>query len=119
MLQQQQHNFSFGAQGEQRAQQFLLQKQFQILDTNVRFGSHEVDIVALDTVVHELVFIEVKTRTTSFFGDPSLAVNRKKVQSMQIVARKYLGKHPFNGDIRFDAIAVLPTEIEHFENITW
>ncbi len=108
-----------GASGEARAIIFLQNKNFQILETNVRLGNHEVDIVAIDPVTDELVFCEVKTRTTNFFGDPSLAVNRKKIQSMQVVAREFIRKSGVKQDFRFDVIAVLPDEIEHYENVTW
>jgi putative endonuclease len=88
------------------------------VDTNVRFGLHEVDIIAC-TPENILVFCEVKTRSTSFFGDPSQAVSNKKLKSMQLVAREYLRTAPWTGEYRFDVIAVLPQEIEHFENVTW
>ncbi len=66
-----------------------------------------------------LIFCEVKSRSTSFFGDPSRAVSTKKLKSMQVVAREYLRTHHWVGEYRFDVIAVLPDEIEHFENVTW
>lgn len=37
-----------------------------------------MDIVCRDKRSHELVFIEVKTRRTRDFGDPSRAVNAEK-----------------------------------------
>ncbi len=106
-------------QGEQRAAAFLQQHGFQILDTNVRFGNEEVDIIAVDRSVNELVFVEVKTRATNFYGDPSSAVGYKKLRSLEKVAREYRQEQQLWLDFRFDIIAVLPKSIEHYPNITW
>lgn len=114
----QQHNTALGAAGEQRAVSFLVEHNFLVLDTNVRIGTHEVDIIATDAT-GELVFIEVKTRSTSQFGHPSVAVTRSKIKSLQLVARTYLREHPGYDSYRFDVISVLPDEIGHFQNVTW
>ncbi len=88
----------------------------------------------------EIVFIEVKTRKTCYFGNPSESVTRKKLNSMNLVANSYLKSMNFQKDYRFDIIAIEylrdkknvngfesnskiskltnPT-IEHFENISW
>lgn len=107
-----------GAAGEQRAVSFLVEHNFTVLDTNVRIGTHEVDIIATDAT-GELVFVEVKTRSTSQFGHPSVAVTPLKIKSLQQVARAYLREHPGYDSYRFDVISVLPDEIEHFQNVTW
>ena len=90
-----------------------------ILETNFCFGTHEVDIIALDLAVNELVFFEVKTRSQDFSGNPSAAVNRKKLLSLQKAAAAYRKERKTDLDYRFDILAVLPNSIEHYENITW
>ena len=117
--QQTQQNFKLGAAGEQRAVTYLSNKNYQILERNIRLKNSEVDIIALDTTSNELVFVEVKTRTTAYFGDPSQAVSSKKIRSMQLVAREYMHQRHWVGEFRFDVLAVLPNSIEHFENVTW
>ncbi len=114
-----QHNTALGQTGEERATQFLKSQNYRILDCNVRVKTHEVDIVAFDTAVEELVFVEVKTRATALFGDPSLAVTARKMRSMQRVAQVYCKKHAVSSPYRFDVIAVLPEQVEHFQNVTW
>lgn len=76
----------------------------------------------------EIVFVEVKTRKTCYFGNPSESVTSKKLHSMNLVATSYLKSMNFQKDYRFDIIAIEylredtklenPT-IEHFENISW
>jgi putative endonuclease len=114
-------NFKLGAAGELRAAEYLKHNGFQIVDINVRYANFEVDIVALDLRVtpSELVFVEVKTRTTGFYGDPSEAVGWKKMRSMRTFAARFVRERKITLDYRFDAIAVLPNSIEHFENVSW
>lgn len=92
---------------------------FEIIETNVRLKNSEIDIIAFDPRFQELVFVEVKTRASSEFGNPSTAVTKQKVLSLQKVAKKYLKQCKLTYDYRFDTIAVLPESIEHFKNITW
>ena len=114
-----QHNTALGQAGEERAVQFLKSQNYRILERNVRVKTHEVDIVAFDTAAQELVFVEVKTRTSALFGDPSLAVTARKMRSMQRVAQVYCKRHAVSTPYRFDVIAVLPQQVEHFKNVTW
>lgn len=111
-------NFKLGARGEGLAVAFLKNKNFQIIDTNIEFGKHEVDIIAFDQDQQELVFFEIKTRRTEFFGDPCLAVSKKKIKSMEIVANKYCLDQKIDFDYRFDVLAVTPGKISHYINIT-
>lgn len=118
-LQQSKHNFSFGQVGEALAARFLTSKEFTIVDANVRFKNHEIDLIAFDTKLQELVFIEVKTRATTEAGHASIAVTTKKIDSMNRVAQQYLKNHSYDFDYRFDIITVTGNEVEHFENVTW
>lgn len=90
-----------------------------MIQTNVSCGRFEVDIIAWDTVSGELVFAEVKSRQTGYFGDPSRAVDKMKLSHMKYVAKVYRQLYQHTGDYRFDVIAVLPYQIEHFINVTW
>ena len=117
--QKRQLNFSLGQRGEAKAAKFLTNKNYQILDINIRIKNNEVDIIALDKSYDEVVFIEVKTRNTDFYGNPSSAVNNKKIASMNMVACAYLRDKRLQKDYRFDIITVTPAGVEHFENISW
>jgi len=117
--QQNKHNFSLGQSGEDRAINFLKNKNYQILDRNVCHGSKEIDIIAIDRESNELVFAEVKTRKKDFFGDPSRAVDRYKLRSMQYVGAIYRRKNSLNLDYRFDIITLVSGRIQHYQNITW
>lgn len=106
-------------------------KNYQIINKNIRVKNNEIDIVALDQDNNEIVFIEVKTRSSNSFGSPALAVSKLKLKSMTFVARHFLKQNYCNMDYRFDIIAITyfgensahnkgtKPKIEHFENITW
>ena len=71
------HN-DLGNKGEEIAIAYLQDKNYTILEKNWRFKKAEVDIIALKEVV--LAVIEVKTRTSNYFGNPEEFVNKKKIQ---------------------------------------
>lgn len=85
----------------------------------MRLKTYEVDIIALDTRAHEIVFIEVKRRASSTYGQPFQAVGYKKLRSLTTVARAYMATHSFPLDFRFDIISIVDKRVEQYKNITW
>ncbi len=126
-----QKNNLLGAAGEHTAVTFLKQKQFSILDTNLRWKQLEVDIIAKTPDGQILVFVEVKTRRATAvhnqFGPLSQAYNyKKKIASISIGAL-IAAKLNWHGPIRFDLITISvdssvggqPKEINHYEYVNW
>ena len=107
-----------GNKGEQIAKEFLQKKGYKILDTNWYNHHCELDIVAKDG--DELVIVEVKTRTTSIYGDPSDAVNKKKMNRMVNTADSYIRRYNINCETRFDIISIVYEkgrhQIEHIKD---
>ncbi len=98
---------SFGGVGEQLAAEYLEKKGFIILDRNYRFGRFgEIDIVAIEK--EYLCFIEVKTRTSSYFGTPAESVGHAKREKLRSLAWIYI-KHKNLGErnMRFDIVEVM------------
>lgn len=99
------NNKEKGYLGEQIALNYLLKKGANILNRNYRIKSGEIDIIAKFN--NELVFIEVKSRTSIKFGYPSEAVNYKKKKKIYNVAQHYiLVNNLYNIPIRFDVIEI-------------
>ncbi len=98
------HN-ELGKRGEAIALETLKKKGYEILETNWRHEKQEVDIIARDK--DELVIVEVKTRSTSFFGDPEEAVTPAKAGRLIEAAEAYVEEKDLNMDIRFDVIAII------------
>ena len=98
-------NFSAGRQGEALAVAYLKKKKYQILERNFRFGRGEIDIIARDK--ETLVFIEVKTRTTTAFGFPEESVTPRKQTQIRQLAQGFLAQKNLPPTaIRFDVIAI-------------
>ncbi len=110
-----------GRWGEGQAAEYLSQRGYLILERNVRTPYGELDLVARQEAV--LVFVEVKTRSSTAFGLPEAAVTPHKQAHLLAAAQAYLQAHPdLDGDWRVDVIAVqrrsggAAPEITHFEN---
>jgi putative endonuclease len=106
-----------GAAGETRAANFLRRRGYLILERNVRYDGVEVDLIARRG--RSIVFVEVKTRRTTRFGSPQLAVDRRKQARLVRAASAWLATHRAGAlKIRFDVVACLVTgrfEREHWE----
>lgn len=117
--QQNKPNFSLGNNGEEKAIDFLVSKNFEILEKNLIIRNFEIDIIALDQLNNELVFFEVKTRKNDYSGSPSLAISKKKLRKISVAAQSYCQLKNLDFDYRIDAIEVVGEKINHIENISW
>lgn len=94
-----------GKKGEELAKQYLIKKDYIIIEQNFRTRLGEIDIIA--KARNELVFVEVKTRTTNKYGAPSEAVDDNKIKHITRVAEYYIYiKKLEKSFIRFDVIEV-------------
>ena len=109
------YNKVTGDEGEIIAQKYLKKKKYRILETNFHSKIGEIDIIAQKC--EQIVFIEVKTRESLAFGQPSEAVDKHKQWKIHQVAEAYLIKNRLiDYPCRFDVIEILDGEINHIEN---
>jgi putative endonuclease len=95
-----------GRKGERIACRFLMKQGYDILARRFQARRGELDMVALEGST--LVFIEVKTRATSEFGDPSEFVAWEKQQSLQLAAEEFIARYDLGQyAYRFDVVAVI------------
>ena len=110
-----------GPVGERLAARFLRkQLGYKILRRNCRSKLGELDLIVRDG--DEVVFVEVKTRSSRTWGDPETAVTPAKRRKLcraaaAFAARNRLREHP----LRFDVIAVLledglEPELKHYKD---
>ncbi len=114
-----------GRYGEQCAADHLAAAGLEILARNWRCRAGELDIVARDG--SQLVFVEVKTRSSLAFGTPAEAVDRTKSARIRqlalrwIMAQRELGEPVFWSALRFDVVSVVRgragLEIAHLEGV--
>jgi putative endonuclease len=107
---------TLGKEGEDRAAQFLTKKGYTILERNYSTKSGEIDLVALHN--GEVVFVEVKTRTSDAYGAPELAVNPRKQLRMIKAALGYIKyKKLHQMPCRFDVVAITAADGNQVELI--
>lgn len=106
-----------GKQGEQLAKEYLQKNGYTILETNYRYKKAEIDIIA--SKGETLAIIEVKTRTSTHFGEPESFVNNKKIKLILEASNAYIIEKDLDYEVSLDIISVIldkEIEINHIEN---
>ncbi len=111
------HN-ELGKKGEQLAIDYLIKKGYTIRDKNWRFQKAEVDIIAQKGDI--LAVVEVKTRSTDYFGNPQDFINPKKIKLLVTAINEYVISKDLDVEVRFDIIGIIKTKnklkIEHLKD---
>lgn len=106
-----------GKAGEESAADYLRSKGYEILVRNYRHKHGEIDLIVKKGPF--IVFVEVKTRSYSFYGEPEAFVDSRKAATVIRAAEQYTYENKYEGNIRFDIVSVktgLNPEIVHFED---
>lgn len=112
-------NKDIGRKGEELARIYLESKAYVILELNWRFSKAEIDIIAKDKEV--LVFVEVKTRSYNYYGEPEDFISENKVSVLTDAAAVYANSIGHEWEIRFDIISIITKgeyhELKHFKDV--
>lgn len=96
-----------GKHGENFACDYLKNQNYTIIERNFSCYQGEIDIVAKDISKNELVFIEVKTRTSFKYGLPIDAVDKNKQKHLFKACQYYLFKYNLHHIfVRIDVIEI-------------
>jgi putative endonuclease len=98
------HNV-LGKRGEKEALKMLISKGYEILEINWRHKRDELDIIAREG--NELVIVEVKTRSTDYFGDPEESVGELKMQRLVRAADEYIEQNEIELECRYDIVSII------------
>lgn len=98
------YKIKIGKYGEDLASEFLIRQGARILGKNYRTRYGEIDLIAL--MGDEILFVEVKTRTSEEYGYPEQAINYFKVRHLYRAVESYLNKHQLDNFWRLDGISV-------------
>ena len=95
-----------GIIGEEEAAKMLEKKGFKVVEHNWRMGHLEIDLIAESK--KEIVFVEVKARTTTF-GElrPEEYVDEAKKRRMIAAGNAYIKYRRLDKSLRFDIIGIL------------
>ncbi len=96
-----------GDLGEAAACEYLEGNDYEIVERNFRLKCGEIDIIAKKD--ETLVFVEVKTRATTTYGQPSEYVDARKQAKIRKTALCFIKS--MDEDMRFDVIEVLYSNI--------
>ena len=97
---------ALGRRGEALAARRYEDDGYSVVSRNFRCAAGEIDLVVQRE--RTLVFCEVKTRATDFFGDPSEAVTRSKQARLRKLAAIWLSENPASGmEVRFDVVSIV------------
>jgi len=96
-----------GREGEKRAAESLKSRGYRIIARNFRRKFGELDLVAEDG--EELVFVEVKTRSSISFAHPLESITPAKKKRLILAAAAFIQENGLEDkNCRFDAVAVYP-----------
>ncbi len=97
---------NLGVLGEELAYQYLRREGYKVLLRNYECALGEIDLIAKDKGT--LVFVEVKTRTSSAMGHPAEAVTSDKQRQILKCAHFYVKRYGIREvPCRFDVVSIL------------
>jgi len=109
-----------GAWGEVLAARHLIGEGMVVLDRNWRGGAGEIDLVLRDGTT--LVVCEVKTRSSTGWGEPLEAVGQRKADRLRRLAAQWMAARGIRApEVRIDLVGVLRTPqgpvVEHVKGV--
>ncbi len=105
-----------GIKGEELAKDHYMKSGAEILEENYRYKRAEIDFIAIFKE-KLLVFVEVKTRSRSDYGEAETFVSDYQQERIREAAEDYIFGIDWKKDIRFDIVCVdLNGDVEVFED---
>ena len=106
--------YASGVLGEVRAEQFLCEKGYEILERNVKSPGAEIDLVAEDGGV--IVFVEVKARTRRGVSGREAVTAAKQKRICKGAVYYLMRRGLMNRQARFDVIEIQDGRVTHIVN---
>lgn len=105
------HNQRIGRFGEILAKNYLVKHGYKIIDANVKLSYQELDLIAVKD--GQVIFIEVKTRISQFYGPAENALQFTKLQRFRRGMEMYMSNKNLPAEeVRADLVAV---DIDHIK----
>lgn len=113
-----------GKRGEQAAARLLRRKKLVVVAESESDKAGEIDLIAIDRKTRHIIFVEVKTHSTTKPGHPAERVDENKQRRVTQAAMRYLKRKKLLGTpCRFDVIAIWwpkdkdePEKMVHYES---
>lgn len=112
-------NIILGRRGEDAAAAYLARLGWTVLDRNWRCPEGELDIVAYDGTRH--IACEVKTRSSTRYGDPLEAITPSKAVRLRRLAWRWAEAHQVHTEVRVDVLSLLAADdgftVDHLREV--
>jgi putative endonuclease len=112
---------TLGKRGEAEAAKYLRGIGYRIVATRERILRGDIDLVALDG--RTVVFVEVRSRSSTAHGHPSETIGHHKQRRVAQLATAYIRRHRLEDcSVRIDVVTVTfdgpegRAQVEHFQN---
>ena len=102
---------ALGHEAERRALIYFLAQGYRLLEKNYRYRKAEVDLMFQKDDL--LVVVEVKARSSHYFGEAETFVSSKKIELLVMAIDHYIQKYELDLEVRFDIMAY------HIEGSQW
>ena len=108
-----------GADGEEKAVQYLVQNGFKIITRNFRKRGFEIDIIATDPN-NVLRLIEVKTVVDGSIEDAAYSIENRNIKNYDRGLNAFLSTYTqyIGYEVAMDACLVNNGSINYYENVT-
>lgn len=98
---------------------YLLERGYSLVERNFRTREGEIDLILRNG--ETLVFVEVKLRRGTGYGDPLEAVTPGKQRTILALAERFIAdREPDFSEMRFDVVGIMVTRgnirIEHIRD---
>ncbi|MGI2335275.1 MAG: YraN family protein [Dehalogenimonas sp.] len=100
-----------GQNGEAIARKYLENNGYRILAANWRSKNAEIDLIAKKA--KEIVFVEVRSKSTEDFGTPAESVTLHKQRKLINAAQCYIVENQIDAEWRIDFIGIQFIEETH------
>ncbi|MGH8679673.1 MAG: YraN family protein [Burkholderiales bacterium] len=101
-----------GRAAEDAALEFLRDRGLTVLERNYRCRFGEIDLVMRQG--HTLVFVEVRSRKSKYFGGALESITARKRDRLRAAARHYMAAHKEIPACRFDAVLLESDNAPHW-----
>ncbi len=107
------YNQKVGQFGEKLACNYLIRKGYKVLAKNIKISYQEIDIIAQKN--KNIIFIEVKTRTSDKLGKANESFSPQKMKNLHFSIENYIYKNKISE--KFISIDLISVDINKYKKI--
>lgn len=103
-----------GRKAEELAAEYLESEGHYVVTRNYFCYRGEIDVITFDG--EYIVFVEVKKRGKTSYVTPEESITDEKKARLIKCSKRWVMENNYQGDTRFDVIAISDGEIRHYKN---